>query len=106
MEGIGYTEYCRVETSATADYAYFTVKHEGIKYQVYKVSDFEKGDLTFVKQHEYKRGGLKIENIAACPESHSYYQWVPYVLVLQGVLFMMPHYRKIILIYCPLKLNH
>jgi len=27
-----------------------------------------------------------------CKRVHNYYQWVPYILVLQGVLFLLPHY--------------
>jgi len=26
-----------------------------------------------------------------CRQTHNYYQWVPYMLVLQGALFMLPH---------------
>lgn len=98
MQGIGNTgKYCKVETSSIN-----TEEVEGIKYQVYEVEDFEKGNLIFQNEWEWNKTkksdpNITIENIPACPESHSYYQWVPYVLVLQGVLFMMPHYRKITL---------
>ena len=28
---------------------------------------------------------------AKCRQTHNYYQWVPYMLVFQGVLFMLPN---------------
>ena len=36
---------------------------------------------------DYRKG----DSGAPCKQTINYYQWVPYMLVLQGLLFMLPH---------------
>ena len=35
--------------------------------------------------------GTHIDDEAKCRDVHNYYQWVPYVLVLMGLMFLLPN---------------
>ena len=54
----------------------------------WKIFKYQKdGDIERIDMPE----SLKESDIPLCKKTHNYYQWVPFLFVFQGFLFIIPH---------------